>query len=524
MLPGLLSVLLLLTASFATAEDSVAVPRFTINEYKLAGNTILLPEQAAEILNRYIGLQRDFGDIQGAIEALEKAYRDLGFTMVTVILPEQELTMGTVRLQVLEPEIAEIAVNGNSYFNQENILSTLPTLRVGSKPKISVISENLRVANENPAKKITLQLKTPEDPEKLYAVIQVKDQKPWKFNVGGDNSGSDTTGLYRTWLGFQHFNLFNNDHVMALQYTTSPDHIEKVNMVSGSYRVPLYRLGDAIDFFGAYSDVNSGTIQVSGTDIKVSGRGIAAGFRYNMNLARFGEYEHKLIGGMDYRLYDNSAVASGTNLTTPVLAHPFNVAYGGILTTETLVVDGSLGLLYNIPWGGYGGNTDFSETREGAAGNYLITRYGLNFMIRPGADWIMRVATSGQYSNDRLIAGEQFGYGGSTILRGYREREESWDSGFSGSLEIYSPDLAHYLQIHGSQFRLLVFLDGGIGYNVRPQPGDLDSNSLKSAGAGFRFAFGEILSFNLDWGYAFDQSSQTRAGGSAVHFKGQLSY
>lgn len=508
----------------AAAAKAEEIPRFEIRRYLLEGNTLLAAARIEEILSRHTGTARDFGDIQQAMEQLEQAYRDRGYTMATVILPEQELTMGVVRLQSLEPRITAITIEGNNSFDRENILTSLPTLQTGVSPRVTAISENLRAANENPARKMSLQFKTQDNPEELHAALQVKDQKPWKINFSADNTGSAATGMYRAGLGFQYFNLFNRDHVAALQYTTSPDHAGSVKIVSGSYRLPLYRLGDTLDMFAAYSDVDSGTTQISGIDLTVSGKGVVSGFRYNMNLPRAGEYEQKLIGGMDYRLYDNSAVLLQTELAGDVAAHPLSLSYGGVWTTESLVVDGSLGVLYNIP-GGYRGNqADFDAVRSGAVADYLILRYGLNVMLRPAGDWMVRVAANGQYTPDRLIPGEQFGYGGATVLRGYKEREESWDGGFSGSFEVYSPDMAGLLKISGSQLRLLGFFDGGIGYNLRPQAGELDSNSLRSVGAGFRLGIGEMFSFSMDWGYALDQSLQTRRGGNAVHFKGQLSY
>ncbi len=519
-----LSAIVSFSGSIASAENEDVVPRFAIRQFVLEGNTLLDPTEVTKLLSPYTGPQRDFGDIQQAMEILEKAYRDRGYTMVTAILPEQELSLGAVRLQILEPRIAEIFIDGNNHFDRENILASLPTLKTGLTPRINAISENLRAANENPARKITLQFKAQENPELLNAELNVADQKPWKTNFSADNTGSDATGRYRTGVGFQQFNLFNRDHVAALQYTTSPDHINKVSIFSGSYRLPFYSLGDTLDIFGAYSNVDSGTSQVSGTGIKVSGKGIVSGFRYNMNLPRSGDYEQKLTGGIDYRLYDNSAVALGQQLAKDVVAHPLTLTYGGVWTTEPLVVDGSLGVLYNSPWGGRGKSADFTAARSGAAADYLILRYGLNFMVRPGADWMMRIVTSGQYTPDRLIPGEQFGYGGSAVLRGYEEREESWDGGFSGSVEVYSPDIAGLVKLPASQLRLLAFFDGGTGYNLRPQPGDLSSNTLTSCGAGFRFGLGETFSFTLDWGYALDNSTQTKRGGNALHFKGQLSY
>jgi len=512
------------TAVEAEIQPTEQIPHFEIRHYVLEGNTLLPADKIEQILAKHTGKERNFGDIQQAMEELEAAYRHRGYTMVTVILPEQELTRGEVRLQAIEPRITEIKIDGNRHFSRENILTSLPTLETGAIPRVNAISENLRAANENPARKMTLQFKAQDNPEELHAELQVTDQKPWKATLSGDNTGNSATGRYRTGLGFQYFNLFNRDHVAALQYTTSPDHIDKVNILSGSYRLPIYKLGDTLDVFGAYSNVDSGTTQVSGTDLKVSGKGIVSGFRYNMGLPRSGDYEQKLIGGIDYRLYDNSALVLGADLAKDVVAHPLSLTYGGVWTTDLLVVDGSLGLLYNTPWGGQGKTADFAEVRNGAVADYLIVRCGLNFMARPGADWMIRVATSGQYTRDRLIPGEQFGYGGSNVLRGYQEREESWDTGFSGSFELYSPDLAGLVKLPASQLRLLGFFDGGVGYNLRPQPGELGGNSLRSAGAGLRYGSGETFSISLDWGYALDDSNQTRRGGSAIHFKGQLSY
>jgi len=510
-----------LSGGAAAVEE---IPHFNVNSFQVDGNSIFGTIQMDGILEPYTGSQRNFGDVQQAMEKLEKAYHDRGYTMVTVLLPEQELVGGKVRLKIIEPKISAINIEGNSYFDRENILTSVPTLKIGAIPQLSSISENLRAANENPARKITLQFKAQDDPANIHALLQVADKRPWKFNLSGDNTGSNSTGWYRIGLGFQHFNLFNRDHVAALQYMTSPDHIEKVSIISGSYRLPIYSLGDTLDVFGGYSDVNSGTTQISGTDLKTSGKGVISGIRYNMNLPRSGDFEQKLSGGIDYRLYDNSAVVLGTDLARDVVAHPLSLSYGGVWTTDPLVVDGSLGLLFNIPWGGQGQKSDFTAVRSDATANYLIVRYGLNLLARPGADIMVRVAASGQYTPDRLIPGEQFGYGGSSVLRGYEEREESWDGGFSGSLEVYSPDMAGVMNMKDSQLRLLGFFDGGVGYNLRPQPGDLDGNSLKSLGVGFRLGVGEFFSFTLDWGYALDQSLLTKSGGNAVHFKGQLSY
>lgn len=514
---------LLLYTTSAHAEE-VVVPRFDLRQINLEGNTLLPPDEVAEILKKHIGPQKDFGTLQEAIDELEGAYRKHGYTMVTVLLPEQELERGTVTINALEPTVKEILVEGNQHFSRENVLRAVPTLKSGVPPRVTAISENLRAANENPARKLTLQFKSGEKDTDLTAQIKVVDQKPWRVSLGGDNTGSSATGKYRTSLGFQHSNLFDLDHIVALQYITSPDHFEKVQIFSGSYRIPLYNWGDTLDLFGAYSDVDSGTTQVSGTDIAVSGKGIISGVRYNMTLPRAGEYEQKLIGGIDYRLYDNTAKILGSNVARDVVAHPLNLSYGGVWTTDVVTLDGSAGLLYNIPWGNMGQKSDFEAVRSDTTANYLIFRYGLSALVRPGSDWMLRFSAAGQYSNDRLIPGEQFGLGGSTSIRGYEEREESWDNGVSGSVEIYSPELAHLRNYSKAQLRLVGFYDGGYGYNQSPIAGELSNHSLNGIGAGVRLAVGDYLNFSLDWGHALNDSTTTTSGTDRIHFKASLSY
>jgi len=142
--------------------DETIVPRFDINRLLLEGNTILPSPEVDAILKKYTGPQKDFGTLQEAMDELEAACRKRGYTMVTVILPEQELERGMVTINVVEPRVKEILIEGNKHYSRENILNALPTLKSGVPPKVTAISENLRAANENPARKLALQFKTGE--------------------------------------------------------------------------------------------------------------------------------------------------------------------------------------------------------------------------------------------------------------------------------------------------------------------------------------------------------------------------
>ena len=533
-----LVLVLLIMASPVSAEEQVVVPRFTIKQFVVEGDTLLGAARIAALVKPFTGPERDFGDVQQAIEALEKAYRGMGYNSVAVILPEQELKGGNILIKVIESKIMNISIEGNRHFSTANIEAGFPTLEKGKTPLIHEVSQNLRVVNENPAKKVTLQLQNGAREDELNAVLKVSDDKPWKVGLTFDNTGNKATGDYRIGFLAQYFNLFNLDQVGTIQFTTSPDKADKVTSYSASYRIPIYRFGDSVDIFGGYSDVDSGTTQINLGDatasfpsnITSSGKGIVSGLRYNYNLRRFGAYEHKLTGGVDYRRYDQKlAMQFGDNTSmgdSTVTVHPLSLAYNGTLTFEGGDAGFYLGVTRNDRWG-EGEQTDFDKQPGRPPVDYTILRFGISAGHALPGDWQFRLLFNGQYTDNTLISGEQFGFGGSAGGRGYQEREVAGDQGYSGTAEIYTPDLARFISLSGTQLRLLGFYDGGVTFKNHPARGEDDRKEPASTGAGLRMNYSKYFIFAIDWGYALHSlsgESATRSGDSRIHFRAMLTY
>jgi hemolysin activation/secretion protein len=184
-----------------------------------------------KLLAPFTGQNKDFGDVQRALEALQQAYISFGFGVVQVNLPEQELEDGVVQFQVAEARLGKVTVEGNQFFSSENVRASLPTLKSGEPPNTRRIASNLRVANENPAKQTNVLLKSSADEEgAIDATVRVTDQKPWHFAITLDNTGSPDPAESRMGFAYQHANLFNRDHVLNLQYITSPENISDVTI------------------------------------------------------------------------------------------------------------------------------------------------------------------------------------------------------------------------------------------------------------------------------------------------------
>ena len=518
-----ITVLLLFLAN-GTAFSADA-PRFEVTRYQVEGNTRIPADEVERLLAPHTGKDRDFASVQQAVETLEQAYRSRGFHAVRVVLPEQELRDGAVKLTVVESRIGTVTVEGNRHFSNSNIRASVPQLQEGTLPNIDRISQEIRVANENPAKKMQMILQGGEREDILNASLKITDEKPWKLGLILDDTGTRQTGnQHLSFLG-QYANLFNRDHLFTFQYTTSPDHLEEVSIYSLGYRIPLYTWGDSLDLYGGYSDVDSGAVQSGILSLNVSGKGSFAGIRYNQNLVRRGEYEHRLMYGFDYRRFENNVVYSGSQLGSNTEAHLASIGYAGSFAHTgggTAEIWGSVS--QNIPGGSDGDKAAFQRTRVGATDDFTIFRGGSTLLYPLPADWQTRFTINGQYSAVPLIPGEQFGMGGQGSLRGFDERELTDDIGVAGSLEFYTPNLLKKIELTPSLLRALVFYDVGYVKRNQPEPGEKDHRTAASTGLGLRLSISKHLTASTDYAFVVKPEGNRSKGSGRWHFRVQLTF
>ena len=512
-------------------------PRFEIRRFLFEGATLVPREQLEEATRQFTGPQRTFADVQRALEVVERAYSDAGWSAVQIVLPEQELERGEIRFQVVEAKIGRVLVEGNKFFDEANVRSSVPALQPGRSPNINEIARNLRVANENPAKQATVLLRSGQEEATVDAVLRVVDERPYKFSVTVDNTGNALTGRLRTGFGFQHANMFDLDHVLTLQYVTAPysetaqpdGTIERWSLVPSKrvtilgigYRIPLYRLGDALDFSAGYSNVNSGTVQ---NLFSITGQGVVAGARYTRNFDRIGDYEHRASLAVDYRSYENKGVrpvGGTTQLVPDVVVHPITLLYGGVYRQQNAETGFSVSWVKNFAGGNDGKGDVFCAARNNfigqcGNGNYSIFKWSFNHNHALPADWQARVALSGQYTDDMLVSGEQFGIGGADSVRGFAEREVSNDVGYRGTFELYTPDFGGKL-ISGARTRAVAFYDyGGVRRN-NPGPAEPHGQHISSVGLGLRFSRGTNLAFRVDYGIVVNEGGSQNVGDAKLH-------
>lgn len=481
----------------AVAQDAVTPPpKFTIQSFEVIGDTVLGADLIQRLVAPHTGKEKDFGDVQRALEALEGAYRERGYGVIQVALPEQDITRGVVRFNIIQPKIGKVVVEGNEHFSSANVRRSLPSVKEGETPNSNAIARNLQIAGEHPVKQTNVLLRSGASEGVVDVNVRVTDDKPWRLVGTLDNSGTSETGYWRLGVGFQHTNLFDRDHTLSLQYITSPDHLGDVSIYGVGYRIPYYNLNSSLDLFAGYSDVSSGTV---GGLFNVSGKGSIYGARWNYFLPKWGDVDQKVYVGLDYRAYQNNVTLAGVGFVPDITVHPISIGYAGLKRMTASEWSFNASLARNIPGGNDGKASDFQATRFGANENYTILRYGTSFSHAFRNEWQARIAYMGQYTKDALVPGEQFGIGGVDTVRGYLPREAANDRGYATQLELYTPNFSDKVGLNDKwRSRLVGFYDFGSVSRNDALPGELAGKYLASTGVGLRMAFGKTVSLRMD--------------------------
>lgn len=519
-------------AGSSAAENAAAVPVFTVKSVRIEGNTLLPEADLHRLLDRLVGDNRTLAELRQGAAAVQAAYRDAGYGGVLAYVPQQAPAAGEVIIRILEGKLAAVRIKGEPrFFRGDNVRASLPNLREGQTPLVRAIDRDIQLSNENPAKELRVTLLAGSKPGDIDGEIEVVEENPLRWLASLENTGDLQTGSNRLGIGVQHANLFGADHVGTAQFQTSVENPGQVQLYSLGYRLPLYGMAAALDAFYAYSSVDSGTTATPAGPMSFAGRGTVFGLRANRYLERIGEYDHRVVLGVDWREYDNDcrlgslgAAACGP-ASADIRIVPLSLAYVGQAQSEHSFWGFSAALHHNL---GGSSRAEFDSARRGAERAYHIARFSVFGEFALTQDFGLNARLTAQYSPHALVPGEQLGLGGATSVRGYRERELAGDSGYFASLEAVGPDVAPLFGSADSvRLRPLLFVDHGRVRNHQDKPcseGGERTCSLSSVGAGLRLDVGKNATLRFDLGRALVDGAVRHAGSYRGHFAIRIAF
>ena len=443
-----------------------------------------------------------------------RRYRSADKPFVSVVAPPQEVTGGTLTLQVIEFKAGSVTAEGNVWTPNDYILDQVRQ-RPGEEIDASNLVQDLNWLNLNPYRSLGAVFEPGTVPGATDIVLRSNERRPWTVYAGYANSGTASSGRNRVFAGGNVANLPFLDHQLSYLSTFNPESLGYGDVVNVSH-APGYA-SHALSYFAPIDIagqvrtklqltagyVESGSVLNSFFDEFSQSWAITSELAFPLDLP--GARQFDVFVGFDVKRQFSDiefadTVVSKSNDDVGQFRLGARGQYGfniGALDTDGIVEAYAAlspsGILANSL-----NYTYFYGSIE------QISRWNQGFGIS--------VALAGQATGDELPDLEKIAIGGSTTVRGYSTNEVSGNSGIYGSLELRSPVFRHDLGAgFGFGAEAYAFFDAGYVWDDSS-----DDRGLQSIGAGVELAVSEYLTATVEAGHALSGGPDTNQGETSI--------
>jgi len=510
-------------------EEKLTITGFSVEGTSLAKET--LDAKLKPLTEKKLTLDELQTDARTLIQ---EAYAETGVRGVQVVIPPQEITDQPLTVQVVEPKLGFLPIEGNRFFGDKNLrrffegkVTTPEGMLVAEK-----LEEQLDRANRHPDRQIAAVLKPGDEPGVSDVNLKVTERKPFHkvtpfhYSVATATTGTPNVGRVMLSNTFQYTNLFDRDHGLSINWQFRPADWDSAQIVGGSYVVPLGTTGHTVALYGGYSRTETDAVVDT---MQITGKGFTVGGQLACEVPEFYGITSKLAIGAETTQSDSQLeFGSFTVIESEIGLLPFYARYDARRRDDYGSTLGYVGVRWNPgKMVSHGDTEDFRQFREEANASFLTYRLGLERIQALPASWTLDLRFDAQYTTDNLIPGEQFRMGGMDSLRGFEQSEISGDRGFKIMTELRTPYLPGLLSRVFDQrevMQLVGFFGYGLGRLVDPIAGDPGETDGAGAGFGLRYQFTDYFAGRIDVAWALTDAAMTQRGDSTIYFSAQLSF
>ncbi|MCI0407000.1 MAG: ShlB/FhaC/HecB family hemolysin secretion/activation protein [Acidobacteria bacterium] len=475
--------------------------RVFVREIRVTGSTVFSTEELAEVTAPYVNRELTAEDLEAVRLALTLLYVNKGYVNSGAILPDQTVTEGVIRFQIIEGEITSIEVQGNQWFRASYLQKRL-LLGAGPPLNVNALQQQIQLLLEDPRiQRLTAEVKPGLKPGEAVLSVVVEERTPYRLWLDFNNYQSPSVGAERGIINLEHQNLTGNGDILTLQYGIS----DGVNpLLDFKYSLPFTARDTTLIL--QYRKNTSTVIEEPFTDLDIDSKSDIYTLTLRQPVYRTlnSEFALELTGEL-------------LSQKTFLLGEPFSLSPGAQQgKSDDTAVRTAQEWVYRTQNQVLAARSRFSVGIDAfdATINPAGVPDGQFFAWLGQFQWVRRLGildtqlifrSDLQLAADRLLALEQIAVGGRYTVRGYRENTLVRDNAFLASLEARLPLVrnarwADFLE-------LAPFVDYGRAWNTDlPTP---DPKDISSVGVGLRWGL-TISSpvplrtyFEVYWGHPF---------------------
>ena len=448
------------------ASDAGAAP---IREIKFIGSQA--PQSAADAARPFIGKMGTPDALRKLAEAISSGYAKADVALYTVLIPQQDLSTGVVRVLLNEGTVERVIVTDTSTGPARKLVARIAAHLQAEHPlRRSTLQRYLSLIPDLPGPMVKVDV-VQGSRRGLVRIVLTVTKKKNDLGAGYDNRSGATYRHGEFSAAGHFFGAITGGDQLDLSAAASLN-FKEYRYVSAAYGLPIGSEG------GRFS-LSAGYLTTKPRAFPIEGNAKIAGVTYSYPIVR--DFKRNLTVSATFDGLNSDNAAFG-RLIARERTRAARVALGFVEVLPRRTLNGGITVSKGVDALGAEVTAPLSDPK------FVKVNARANVDQAVGKIFVARLRLSGQYSRDDVPAAERFAVGGEDFGRAFEVGIVTADRGAAGLFELAAKPLLQkksafkdtevYAFVDGAKVRIL---DRG------PYPGA--KYDLASAGFGARIAY-----------------------------------
>ena len=452
---------------------------FNFSDLNITGMSAYNKEDIAYLYEGQIGQTISLLDLYDIANNLTRVYRNDGYILSQVVVPEQSHGGGVANLRVVEGFIDQVTIQAEdeSGFAVGLIEDYATELNEDQSPlDINQMERQLLLINDLPGVDARTVVSPSATTQGAADIAVIVERDPIEGVVSVDNHGSRFLGPIQVSGAVVLNSVLGLNERITTQIAVAPDDGLELGFGSIGYEQPINDHGTMFQTNLSYTDTDPG-FTLDEFNVNGESKYLSIGL------------EHPVVRSRETNIFargffDARNVDSDNNVATDVedrirairggvRAEFLDRTFGVAVNSVDVEVAQGLGIF------GASDSGDAGLSRAEGDPTFLKANIRAERLQRVTNDIDIQLSARGQISNDSLLSSEEFGLGGYRSVRGFDPSQVVGDDGISGNVEVQWNNNADNVEVFG-------FFDAGKVWDDDATTAANRQNSLVSTGLGVR--------------------------------------
>jgi hemolysin activation/secretion protein len=493
-----------------------------VRAFRFTGNTAISDAELQAIAAPYVGRPIGNAELEELRLAVTRRYVEEGYVNSGAVIPDQDVSDGTITLRIIEGRLSEIVVGGENHFAPAYLADRL-ALGAGPPLNVNRLQERMQLMLQDPQiERMEAQLAPGVGRGDAVLRVDVTEAKRFLAGLTLSNDRSPVVGEYQAEAFVAARNLLGRGDAFTLRAAGT----EGVGDYSAGFSLPLSARGTLLNL--RYTRTRSHVVEppLDQLDIGAQSHSFDAALAHpiveSLQRVLTASIAFSRRGTQNFFLGQPSPFIPGApdgSTTVSVL----RLGLDGVMRSEREVVAGRV--LFSRGLDALGATVSSDPAVPDSRFNALLGQF--QWVRAVSKDGQIIVRADGQHANDALLGPEKYSLGGLDSVRGYRKDALVRDNGWFASAEyrhlVGRLPLGPNPSPGDGAIRVAAFADYGRAWDHDGPPNA--PKVLASVGPGIRWEPAQGADFLLYYGVALRDLNTPTQGLSdrGIHFRFSLS-